>query len=137
MEKIIYDAKGAVVGRLSTAVVKDLLKGNEVFIINSEEAILSGNTQPIVEKLKRLMNMGRSSSLKGPKIIRSSDRILKRMIRGMLPWDKPRGRAAFKRLKCFIGNGEFSEDDLKNVKKVGIKKPIKYVEMRKVVGALK
>jgi large subunit ribosomal protein L13 len=31
------------------------------------------------------------------------DRILKRCVRGMIPYQEPHGRTAFKRLKCYIG----------------------------------
>ncbi|MGC9309509.1 MAG: 50S ribosomal protein L13 [Candidatus Nanoarchaeia archaeon] len=118
------DATDARVGRLGSYVAKLLLSGEEVVILNSEKSILSGNRVNNVEKIRRLRNKG-GSSLKGPKIPRKADRLLKRMIRGMLPWDRARGRQAFKQLKCYIG-GEGGE-------KIADKKPIKYQTLGDIV----
>jgi len=135
--KIIVDGKGAVLGRLGSFVAKDLLKGGSVDIINSEEVIVSGRKEVIAEKIKAKRDMGTGGSLKGPKYIRQSDRLLKRMIRGMLPRTKARGREAFKRLKCYIGNGEFKEDELKNVVVLKHKVPLKFTTVKEIVRALK
>ena len=43
MSKIIYDGDGAVFGRLASVVAKDLLKGNEVDLVNCEKMIVSGD----------------------------------------------------------------------------------------------
>jgi large subunit ribosomal protein L13 len=40
---------------------------------------------------------------KGPFFPRMPDRMLKRCVRGMIPYQEPHGRTAFKRLKCYIG----------------------------------
>ena len=76
--------------------------------------------------------MGRGGSLKGPKISKMPDRLLKRMIRGMLPWDRSKGREAFKRLRCYVGSGDLKEEDLKNVKKLKHKKPYKYSTIKEI-----
>ena len=137
MEKIIFDAKEAIVGRLGTVVAKELLRGNEVIVLNSEESIMSGNKEVVVNKLKRLKKMGQGASMKGPKIIKSSDRLLKRMIRGMLPWDKPRGREAYKRLKCYIGIPKTIEgNDLKKIKKISNKLPRKFSKLKEISSQL-
>lgn len=133
--KIFIDGKGAIVGRLGSYAAKELLKGNEVVIINSEEAIVSGDKKNILEKVFVLRRKG-GHSLKGPKISKLADRFLKRKIRGMLPWDKPRGRAAFKRLRCYVGD-PLKEDEKKNVKKLGHRKPAKYLKIKQIVSYLK
>ncbi|MCK5320993.1 50S ribosomal protein L13 [Candidatus Pacearchaeota archaeon] len=137
MAKIIYDGKGAVFGRLASVVTKDLLKGNFVDIINCEEIIISGKKELFVEKIRAKREMGRGSSLKGPKYIRAEDRLIKRMIRGMLPRDRAKGREAFKRLRCHIRNGELAEEDLKNVKEFKHMKPMKYSTIKEIMGRLK
>jgi len=124
--KIVYDGDGARVGRIGSVVAKELLKGKEVFVINSENAVVSGSKKRIIEKIQAKRAMGRGGSMKGPKISKLSDRLLKRMIRGMLPWDRTRGREAFKRLRCFVGNGGLKEEDLKEVKKFNSKMPLKF-----------
>ena len=130
--KIIIDAKDTVLGRLGTYAAKELLKGKDVVIINSEEAIISGNKKDIVEKIKNWKKKG-GSSQNGPKISRMPHRLVKRMLRGMLPWDRTKGREAYKRLICHIGNGDLSEEDLKKAIKLNIQKPLKYVIVKEIV----
>jgi len=137
MKTIIYSGDGAILGRLGTEVAKDLLKGHSVNVIHSEKVIISGKKDLIVEEVKQKRKMGSGGSMKGPKFIKQSDRLLKRMIRGMLPWEKTKGREAYKRLKCFVGDGKLSDEELKGVKKLSHKKPLKYTTISEIVGALK
>ena len=137
MAKTIYDGKNAIFGRLASVATKDLLKGNFVDIINCEEIIISGKKELFVEKIRAKRKMGQGSSLKGPKYIRVEDRLIKRMIRGMLPRDRFKGREAFKRLRCHIGNGDLNEEDLKNVKEFKHMKPMKYSTVKEIVRRLR
>ncbi|MBC8435188.1 50S ribosomal protein L13 [archaeon] len=131
MEKIYVDADMAIVGRLGTFVAKQLLRGSEVVVINSEKAIISGNSKMVVDNIRTLRQKG-GSSQKGPKFPKLTDRLLKRMIRGMLPWDRAKGRDAFKRLRCFEGN-PLTEEEQKKVKKLEMKVPAKYTTLKKVI----
>ena len=99
--KRIIDAEGATLGRLCTTVAKDLLNGEEIAIINAEKAVISGKKRRIKEEYKQKREVG--TYRKGPFFPRSPDRIVKRSVRGMIPYQKPHGREAFKRLKCYIG----------------------------------
>ncbi len=137
MVEIIVDGKDIVLGRLGSYVAKELLKGNSVTVINSEEVVMSGNKNQIVEKINKKRRMGQGGSLKGPIYIRQSDRLLKRMIRGMLPWDRTKGREAYKRLRCYIGSSDISEEDLLKVKTLNFKRPLRVVTMKEIVRALK
>ncbi len=137
MENIIVDVENAILGRSGSFISKELLKGNSVSVINSEKVIISGKKELIVEKILKKRRMGRGGSTKGPTYIRQSDRLLKRILRGMLPWDRTKGREAYKRLRCYIGNGIFKEEELKSSIKFNHNKPIKYVTMKEVVEALR
>ncbi len=137
MEKIIVDGNGAVLGRMGSFVAKELLKGKAVDVINSEKVIVSGSKEYIVEKINNKRKMGSGASLKGPKYIRQTDRLLKRMIRGMLPWDRAKGREAYKRLKCYNGNGDLSEDEVSRAISFDNKKPLKYSTMKTIVEMLR
>jgi len=128
--KIIFDGENAIVGRLGSYVAKELLKGNSVQIINSEKAIISGNKKNILEKIRNLRRKG-GSSQKGPKISKLPDRFLKRKIRGMLPWDKAKGRQAYKRLKCFTGN-PLKQEEMKQVKEIKYKRPYKFMTIKQI-----
>lgn len=136
MEKIIVNAKGAILGRMGTYVAKELLKGNSIDIINSEEVIISGKKDYLIERIKQKRRMGQGSSLKGPKYIRQEDRLLKRMIRGMLPWDRQKGRDAFKRLRCYIGENNLTEEQIKSAKVFEHHIPLNNYKLKDVVRGL-
>jgi large subunit ribosomal protein L13 len=97
----IIDAEGAILGRLCTSVAKRLLKGEEIRVVNAEKAIVSGKKAMIKAHYKHEREVG--TYRKGPFYPRMPDQIVKRTVRGMIPYQEPHGRAAFKRLKCYIG----------------------------------
>ena len=100
MTKII-DAEGAVLGRLATHIAKELLNGESIAIINAEKAIITGKRKTIKERYTQKREVG--TYRKGPFFPRMPDRLVKRTIRGMIPYQTPHGRSAYKRLKCYIG----------------------------------
>ena len=61
---MIIDAKNVVLGRLSSFAAKQLLLGEEVDIVNCEEAVVSGKRAPIVENYIRRVD--RKAPTKGP-----------------------------------------------------------------------
>ena len=101
---IIIDAKNCVVGRVGTIAAKKALLGEEVAIINCEQAIVTGAKKRIIEDWQRKYSMG--VPRKGPFINRMPDKFVRRMIRGMLPYKNPRGAAALKRIMCYVGSPE-------------------------------
>jgi large subunit ribosomal protein L13 len=127
--KIYLDAKDMSLGRIGSFAVKKALIGDEVFILNCEEAIISGNKEEILEGITALRNKG-GNSLKGPKIPRPAPRLLKRLIRGMLPWDRQRGRDAYKRIKCY-GTNEFDSSKVE-IFKIKSRLPLKYMKLKEV-----
>jgi len=107
---MIVDAEGAILGRLSTKLAKELLKGENIIVINTEKAIITGNPDSTVRRFFEKRERGDPN--KGPFYPRYPDKLLKRVVRGMLPHKKDKGRRALRRLKVFIGN----PDDLKGSK---------------------
>lgn len=111
----IIDAEGAVLGRMCTTVAKRLLNGEEIAVINTEKAIVTGKKAMIKAHYKQEREVG--TYRKGPFFPRMPDRIVKRTIRGMIPYQSPHGRTAFKRLKCYMGiPKEFSGKTFEKVK---------------------
>ncbi len=136
--KIYLDAKGAILGRIGSVACKELLKGKEVVIINAEKSIISGDRLRIIADLHWWVTLG-GIGLKGPKVSRYPDRLMKRMIRGMLPTrQQAKGREAYDRLRCYIGNGDLTAEELKQVKVVAnsVKKPVKYVVLEEVANKI-
>ena len=103
----IIDAKDLIIGRMATVVAKSALLGEEVIVLNCDKAVITGTKTNIVEKFKRKRSMGTHAV--GPFFPRSPDRMVKRIIRGMLPYKQPKGDVAFKRVKCYNGVPEAFE----------------------------
>ncbi len=131
MANLTYDGDGVVFGRLASKVSKDLLNGDNVVVINCDKIIISGDKKLLAKKILAKREMGSGGSMKGPKYPRVSDRLVKRMIRGMLPWDRDKGRSAFRRLRCNIGG------EIKNSIKLDYRKPVKYSTIAEIVRLLK
>lgn len=127
--KLYVDATGIPLGRVGSFVVKKVLLGDEVFVINSEKAIISGSKEDVLKVITNWRNKG-GNSLNGPKVSRSPERLLKRMIRGMLPWDRQKGRDAYRRIKCYQTN----ELDTSKVEVIKLeqRKPLKFMELKEV-----
>ena len=134
MSKLVYDGTDCVFGRLASTVAKDLLKGNSVDVINCEKIIVSGDKKLFAKKVLTKREMGSGGSMKGPKYPRVADRLVKRMIRGMLPRDRMKGQDAFRRLKCYDGG---SAEDGVEVIKLEHKKPMKFSTIKEIVEILK
>lgn len=101
---LIIDAEGKILGRISSYVAKELLKGKRVAIVNAEKAIITGNPQTILRKYQTRRSIQSTiHPRKSPVQPRTPDRIVWRTIRGMLPMKKAKGREALRRLKVFIG----------------------------------
>ena len=133
MTKII-DADGALLGRLSAVTAKRLINGEEIAVINSEKAIISGKKISIKQRYKQKIEVG--TYRKGPFFPRMPDRIVKRTIRGMIPYQKPHGRTAFKRLKCYIGiPKEFEDKKFENIKEAE-KQPIDFITIEELARSL-
>jgi len=132
MAKLVYDGKDAVFGRMATVVAKELLRGNSVDVINCEDVIISGDKSLFAKKILAKRAMGSGSSMKGPQYSRVADRLIKRMIRGMLPWDRKKGQDAYNRLRCYVGNNNFEGEAIK----FNHAKPMKFATIKEVMRLL-
>jgi large subunit ribosomal protein L13 len=105
---VIINADSLILGRMATVVAKRLLQGQDVTILNAEKAVISGKRLSKVKEAKGKLQIGHPR--KGPYYAKRPDRYVKRSIRGMLPRKKPKGLAAYRRLKVFIGVPEALRD---------------------------
>ena len=116
---IVVDATDHIAGRLSSNVAKLLLKGNRVAVVNCDKIMISGTRSNIIKEYREFLDINSINHWKhGPKHPRRPDTIMKRMIRGMLPKEKPSGREAHKRLRTYIG----SPKEVKSLKKIQFEK---------------
>ena len=120
----VYNADQEILGRLASIVAKQLLNGKKVAIINADKALLSGSKKGIIEKYRTRLNLvEKANPAHSPYWSRRPDLLVKRIVRGMLPYRKPSGKEAFKRLFVFIGTPENIKAE--NIKKLNIKDPKK------------
>jgi len=98
---IVVDATGLVLGRLASVAAKNLLAGEEVKIVNAEKAIITGRKDFIFSDYEQ--SRARGSKERGPYFPRRPEMILKRVVRGMLPYKMRRGRDAMSRLRVYVG----------------------------------
>ncbi|MFP4169995.1 MAG: 50S ribosomal protein L13 [Methanomassiliicoccales archaeon] len=97
----VIDAEAHVLGRLSSDVAQRIMKGENVVIVNAEKALITGKKTKVFSDYKQKKDRGKIR--KGPFYPRRADLILKRTVRGMIPYRKPSGKEAYKRLKVFVG----------------------------------
>lgn len=96
---IVIDAKETVVGRVASYAAKQVLLGRKVDIVNCKYAVISGSPKHTCARY--LQRRQRGTHAKGPFHSRQPDRFVRRIVRGMLPFDKPRGKDAFTRVMCY------------------------------------
>ncbi len=106
VDEVVVDAAGCVAGRLASVVAKLALEGRRVTVVNAEKAVITGDFNMVLDWYKRKLSEWRTHynpEKAGPKIPRRPDRLLKRIIRGMLPRKQWRGRRALRRIRVYMG----------------------------------
>jgi large subunit ribosomal protein L13 len=97
----LVNAEGQIVGRMCSKVAKLLLNGEEVIILNAEKAVFSGKKKSKIAEAHLFLEVGAPE--RGPFHYRRPDRFLRKTVRGMVPFKQPKGKAAYKRLKAYMG----------------------------------
>ncbi len=136
---MVVDAQGHVAGRLSSKIAKLLLNGNRVIVVNSEKALVSGSRESVLSDWFKKLEIASVVNPKyGPFHPRRPERILKRMVRGMLPRRKPRGLSALKRLRTYTGSpAEFGAASKITFQDAMARKPLPYyVTIGEVASAI-
>lgn len=127
----VFDASGKILGRFASRVASELRDGEEVRVVNSGEAVISGEPEEVFADYKQKYDRGRRD--RGPYFPKRSDKILKRTVRGMLP-SNPEGREQHSDLKTYLGVPEEFEDQVEepDVKSGGELKNRNYVKLTEV-----
>ena len=144
---LVFDATDLVMGRLASTVAKKLLSAarageqTRVIIVNAEKAIISGKKESVIEEYLGRYRLNHPR--KGPFFPRMPDMILKRSVRGMLPYQrKTTGRSAYKALRVEIGCPSHLHDELPeghekgDDSKIRSELPEKYVALGEISAAL-
>jgi large subunit ribosomal protein L13 len=127
----VINAEDCVAGRLASFVAKRLLNGEEIVIVNAEKSLVTGNPKAIEEFFGEKIKKG--DPYHGPFYPKKADGILRRIIRGMLPFKKTRGRNAYKRLKVYRSvPDEFKNMEPEVIGKAKSKSECKFVYLEDV-----
>ena len=79
---MIVNAENKIVGRLATRIAREVKDGEEVKIVNSEKAVISGDEEKVKDEYRQKYERGSRDF--GPYYPKRPDKILKRIIRGMV-----------------------------------------------------
>ncbi|MEC7694745.1 MAG: 50S ribosomal protein L13 [Candidatus Thermoplasmatota archaeon] len=144
----VYDATDKILGRLASQVAKEMISARKsgrqqrVIIINAEHAIVSGPKSKVLSDYRAKYQLNHAR--KGPFFPRMPDKIIKRTVRGMLPYQKnSSGRNALRDLRVLIGApSNLSGDELPEdhqwgeTSKIDRKTPEKYVRLGEISSHL-
>ncbi|MEK6820863.1 MAG: 50S ribosomal protein L13 [archaeon] len=101
---IVIDATNLVVGRMASLVAEQLLKGAAITIVNTEKAVFTGNTKPLVQRWQTRLDLrAKGTPEHAPRFHKTPDRIVREIVEGMVPSRVERGQNAMRRLKTLIG----------------------------------
>jgi len=136
MTKVI-DASNRVIGRLATEIAQEALDGEEVKVVNSEETVISGDKEQVLDEYKQKVDRGVRD--RGPHYPKRPDKMLKRVVRNMLPYKDERGKEAFSSIKTYLEvphdlKDEVEEVDTKSGEELKNKNYVKLGEVSKHVG---
>jgi len=137
MAEQFIDATNLKAGRLASYAAKQALLGDKIVIVNAEKSIITGKKENALNRHKKRKELGQPT--KGPFFPRTSDRMLRRIVRGMLPHRQQKGKEAFQRVMCYIGvpeefkNKKFETLPLAQLSKTKSVKTITLGELSKLI----
>ena len=126
--KMIIDATNLILGRMAAVAAKQALKGESVTIVNCEKAVITGSREQLLENYAKKFDVGQVNQ--GPYFPRRPDMLVRRTIRGMLPRKKPKGRAAFARVECYVGiPSQIRREEMKSLPEANLERIKKAAHM--------
>ncbi len=145
---LVFDASDKILGRLASHVASAMLTARKnggqqrVIILNAEKAIVSGPRQRVLGDYRAKYKLNHAR--KGQFFPRMPDQIMKRTVRGMLPYQKnSSGRNSLRDLRVMIGTpSNLSGDELPDGHSwgdtTGIDRPLplKFVRLGEISSAL-
>ncbi len=136
---MIIDASDLILGRIASFAAKKAMLGENIIIVNSENAVVTGKKESVLARYKQRKELG-SRPTKGPFMPKMPDRFVRRAVRGMLPYKKEKGREAYKRVMCHIGvPAEFSGKKHETVPGASISKApsLRYTYVKTICESMK
>ncbi len=114
---MIINGENLILGRLASVVAKKALMGEKIDVVNCEKVVISGKKAEILFQYKEKDQM--TGELKGPYLPKMPDRLVRRTVRGMLPYKQDKGEKAFKRVMCYLSiPSKFKDQKLETIQEV-------------------
>lgn len=130
---MIVNAENLILGRMAAIVAKKALQGEKVDLVNIEKAVVTGKPAVTLEKYKQKFQRGYTTT--GPYFPKHPEKLVRRTIRGMLPYKQEKGKKAFKNIRCYIGiPEEFKGKKAETLEKANVKniKKTKYITVKQI-----
>ena len=108
----IVNAEGKILGRLASEIAQHARDDEEIRVVNSEGAVISGDEAEIKKEYETKYERGRRD--RGPYFPKRADKILKRTVRNMLP-DGSDGRDTRSNVRTYLGVPDQMEDEVEEV----------------------
>ncbi|MEM3412145.1 MAG: 50S ribosomal protein L13 [archaeon] len=110
---VVFDLEGCILGRVASRVAKEALEGKQVWLINVEKAVITGDPEMVINKYRQRFSIKNIAKPEhSPSRSRRPDLFVSKIISGMLPRSK-RGKEAQKRIKVFMGHKDLKENPKK------------------------
>ncbi|WP_436932093.1 50S ribosomal protein L13 [Halosimplex halobium] len=130
---VVVDARDCILGRVASQVAERALDGERVAVVNAEAAVVTGSEDDVIGTFETRREVG---SDQGPAYPKRPDGILKRSIRGMVPYKTDRGREAFENVRVYVGNPYDEDGDVLEGTSLDRLSNIKFVSLGDVSEAL-
>jgi large subunit ribosomal protein L13 len=117
---MIVNAEKMVAGRLSSKVAKALINGETITIVNAENVVLVGRKEDLLRKfVARVDAAVKSNPHYGPKYDRIPSKMLRKMVKGMLPNKSRTNERLISNLTVYNSiPKEFKEQEFANIEGV-------------------
>ena len=133
----VVDATDVSVGRLAAYVAKLLLQDIKVYVINVEKALFLGGQRTVRRYKEREEIQSHVHPDNTPRHPTTPVNIFRRVVRGMLPWKKPKGKKAYRRLRVFVGSpphlAPYAEHPLPRLDRLALRTYISVGELSRVL----
>lgn len=126
---LVVDARDCILGRVASQVAEAALSGQRVAVINAESAVITGSEEDVMSVYRKRTEIG---SDRGPYYPKRPDGIMKRAIRGMIPYKTTRGREAFENVRVYVGNPHDRDAEVLDDTSLDRLSNIKFVQLGEV-----
>ncbi len=129
---LVIDGTNLILGRAGSFIAKQILNGLEVHVINAEKFIMTGDPAVVTNRyLLRRRAKHKGTPEFSPVWSKNPNMLVRRILRGMLPWKTTRGKDAYRRLKVYIGNPK-NLTGAQTVETAKFTKPIKHITIHQL-----